>query len=116
MNEKSYILLVEDDKETATDFIDDIQNNIPVKVIHVIPADSGENVHRIRFMPSSAERSDAGMIIIQSSGRHGCISSELSLGFTHHFEPVGVVDETIQDGVSQSRVRDSLEPAVCWYL
>ena len=54
-------------------------------------ADSGEKIHRFRLMPSSAERhmhrtafgavqvSDAGMMIIQSSGRHGNLNSEFSL-------------------------------------
>ncbi len=37
MSDKPTILLVEDDIETATDFIDDIQTNIDVTIKHVVP-------------------------------------------------------------------------------
>ena len=37
MSDKPTILFVEDDIETATDFIDDIQSNIEVTVKHVVP-------------------------------------------------------------------------------
>jgi hypothetical protein len=37
MSDKPTILLVEDDIETATDFIDDVQSNIDVVVIHIVP-------------------------------------------------------------------------------
>ena len=37
--------------------------------------------------------------------------SQAAHGFPLEFEPVGVVDETIEDGIGVGRIADEIEPA-----
>ena len=53
---------------------------------------SGHVVHQ-------SERSDASVNIIHSSGRHGQRGVDLAPGLSLEIEPVGIVDQTVQDGV-----------------
>ena len=46
-----------------------------------------------------SERSDAGVNIIHSSGRHGQVRVELTSGLSLEIEPVGIVDQAVQDGI-----------------
>jgi len=60
-----------------------------------------------RCMPSTdsghvdhqSERSDASVNIIRSSGRHGQGGVGLSSGLSLEIEPVGIVDQAVQDGI-----------------
>jgi len=46
----------------------------------------------------------------KSSGRNERRRTQPALGFAGQLEPVGVIHQSIQDGISQSWVRDALVP------
>jgi hypothetical protein len=64
---------------------------------------SGHGVHQ-------SERSDASENIIHSSGRHGQGGVDLAAGLSLEIEPVGIVDQAIQDGVADGWVREAGMP------
>ena len=64
---------------------------------------SGHVVHQ-------SERSDASVSIIPSSGRHGQRGVDLASGLSLEIEPVGIVDQTVQDGVPDGWVGEAGVP------
>jgi len=64
---------------------------------------SGHVVHQ-------SERSDASVPIIHSSGRHGQGGVGLAPGFPLEIEPIGVVDQAVQDGVPDGGIGDAGVP------
>ena len=67
--------------------------------------DSGDVVH-------PTNHSGAGIGIIRSSGRHGQGRTELALGFALELDAIGIVHETVQDGIGESGIRESGMPCI----
>jgi hypothetical protein len=61
-----------------------------------------------------AERSDASVHIIHSSGRHGQGGIGFTPGFPLEIEPVGVVDHAVQDGITDSRINEDFMMPLSW--
>ena len=57
-----------------------------------------------------SERSDASVNIIHSSGRHGQMGVEPTSGFSLEIEPIGIVDQAVQDGVPDGWIREADVP------
>jgi hypothetical protein len=67
--------------------------------------DSGDVVH-------PTNHSGAGIGIIRSSGRHGQGRTELALGFALELDAIGIVHETVQNGIGESGIRESGMPCI----
>ena len=63
-------------------------------------------------MASTLQPSDASITIIHSSGRHGQGAIGPAARFPSQFQPIGVVDQPIQDGVPERRIWAALLPLV----
>lgn len=61
-------------------------------------------------MASTLQPSDASMIILPSSGRHGQVGIGSAPRLPLQFQPISIVDQPVQDGIPKRRVGDASMP------
>ncbi len=62
------------------------------------------------YVDHQSERSDASVNIIHSSGRHSQGGVDLPSGLSLETEPIGIVDQAVQDGVPDGWIGETGVP------